>query len=60
VQDGCGCKLPNGDASKPFCDRVCNGRYTDWIDDTGNVCLHLDCGFAYVCKYDDSGSAFCG
>jgi hypothetical protein len=61
----CGCQNPdNPDPGLPFCDRVCNGQFTDWTDPCGNVVFQIDCAEALpggVCSYYESnGSAFCG
>ncbi|MGH7284098.1 MAG: hypothetical protein ACRELY_21435 [Polyangiaceae bacterium] len=58
---GCECRLPNGDDDTlVFCDRVCNGTYTDWVDPFGKVCLHEPCPDHGACAYyASSGSAYC-
>jgi hypothetical protein len=59
----CGCSSPVTPDDGQFCDRVCNGDFTDWIDRCGIVVYQVDCARACsgcTCRNYPNGSAYCG
>lgn len=61
----CACQTPNNpDESLPFCDRVCDGVFTNWNGPCGTTQFQIDCSAGdpnSVCLVNpENGSAFCG